>query len=155
MSMWYESAFVSILKCTASPRLTLMSVAKPWIDGSPASPLGMSHCAWGVPGSAFSTWMGLSARAVDAVPSASANASETADPHERTVRPECERCMFSLPESRSEYISGARPPTGPALVSVQQCQPAGEASLRGDEPQVVDARRRGPRRLVAPVPLEV
>src|SRR6185436_13216914 len=57
MSRRYAEALVAILKRTVPPRLTLMSVAKPWIDGSPA-PL-MSHSLAGFPGFEFSQAMAL------------------------------------------------------------------------------------------------
>ena len=60
MSMPYAVASVFTLKCTVSPRLTLICVAKPWIDGSPA-PL-TSHWLGGLPGRQFSATIGIGRR---------------------------------------------------------------------------------------------
>src|SRR4051812_31207117 len=51
MSKW-KGASDLILKCTVWPGCTLIVVAKPWIDESPA-PL-VCHCTGGVPGWEFS-----------------------------------------------------------------------------------------------------
>src|SRR5215472_13456845 len=52
MSMWYEVAGVLILKDSVWPAVTLIDVAKPWIEGSP-SPLTCQSLG-GSPGSEFS-----------------------------------------------------------------------------------------------------
>src|SRR5258707_1097844 len=58
MFKWYGALAVSsILKETVEPWLTLMSVANPWIVGSPAP--GVSQTLWGVPGSWFSATIGF------------------------------------------------------------------------------------------------
>src|SRR4051812_10635142 len=57
MSMWYAAAVVLTLKETVLPALTLCSVAKPWIVGSPSP--GTSHWLDGDPGSAFSQTIGV------------------------------------------------------------------------------------------------
>ena len=57
MSRRYAVAGVSILNPTVSPRLTLMSVAKPWIELLPA-PV-MPHSLSGLPGFVFSQATGL------------------------------------------------------------------------------------------------
>src|SRR5215472_12955506 len=60
MSIVYDVKLVLlILKETVWPTFTEMFVAKPWMPGSPASPLGVSQTDWGVPGSWFSQGMGL------------------------------------------------------------------------------------------------
>ena len=56
-----RSTAVSILKSTVWPWSTLMSVAKPWIDGSPAPETSHSDC--GVPGSEFSETISLGSAA--------------------------------------------------------------------------------------------
>ncbi len=58
MSIAYAVAVVSILKWTVSPLFTLMSVPKPWIDGSPSP--SMSHSLFGLPTSVFSHTIGFS-----------------------------------------------------------------------------------------------
>src|SRR5215813_5714811 len=57
MSMWYELAEVSILKCSVWPTLTLIDVAKPWIAASPAPLTCQSPGA--SPGNVFSQAMTL------------------------------------------------------------------------------------------------
>src|SRR6476660_6189693 len=52
MSMWYELAGVLILKDSIWPGVTLICVAKPWIEGSPA-PFTCQSLG-GSPGSVFS-----------------------------------------------------------------------------------------------------
>src|SRR5215472_5442800 len=52
MSMWYEVAGVLILKDSVWPAVTLIDVAKPWIEGSP-SPVTCQSLG-GSPGSEFS-----------------------------------------------------------------------------------------------------
>src|SRR6478672_6255601 len=52
MSMWYELAVVLILKDSVWPGVTLICVAKPWIEGSPA-PFTCQSLG-GSPGSVFS-----------------------------------------------------------------------------------------------------
>src|SRR4051812_10925662 len=63
MSSRHCLAFVLTLKRTVPPRFTLMSVAKPWIDVSPRSNVGMSHCEDGVPGRQFSRSMSFAGEA--------------------------------------------------------------------------------------------
>ena len=58
-------ASVSTLKLIDSPRPTLMSVAKPWMLGSPAP--ATSHSLAGFPGSAFSATIAFWARAMPAL----------------------------------------------------------------------------------------
>jgi len=55
--MSYVAAVVSILKSMLCPRLTLMSVANPWMLGSPAP--STSHSLAGLPGRQFSATTGL------------------------------------------------------------------------------------------------
>src|SRR4051812_27504747 len=50
--MRYFGECVLILKCTVSPTFTLISVANPWMSGSPE--LWMSHSVDGFPGLQFS-----------------------------------------------------------------------------------------------------
>ena len=50
--MWYELAGVLILKNSVWPAVTLICVAKPWIEGSPAPSTCQS--VGGSPGSVFS-----------------------------------------------------------------------------------------------------
>src|SRR3954452_11239548 len=57
MSKRYPVADVFTLNVTVPPRSTLRSVAKPWIDASPA-PL-TSHSLAGFPGRQFSATMGF------------------------------------------------------------------------------------------------
>src|SRR5262245_14226799 len=57
MSRRYDVAGVSILKPSVSPTLTLIWVAKPWIDADPA-PV-MPHSLWGLPVLVFSHATGL------------------------------------------------------------------------------------------------
>src|SRR5215210_4642680 len=57
MSSWYELVTELILKWTVSPLLTEMSLAKPWMPGSP-SPT-MSHSVLGLPGLEFSQAISL------------------------------------------------------------------------------------------------
>jgi hypothetical protein len=116
MSMWYDAASVSILKCTVSPRLTLMSVAKPWIVASPASAVGMSHPARGVPGSAFSTWIAFCASAAGAASIQSASAHAAFGPRVRAPRPGCESCMCNLPDFPERMYEAGR--VSPALQRV-------------------------------------
>src|SRR4026208_447318 len=52
MSMWYELAVVLILKDSVWPDVTLICVAKPWMEGSPA-PFTCQSLG-GSPGSVFS-----------------------------------------------------------------------------------------------------
>ncbi len=59
-------AFVSTLNPTVSPRLTLMSVAKPWMLESPA-PV-MSHSLAGLPGRQFSATIAFAGAAHAFVP---------------------------------------------------------------------------------------
>ncbi len=56
MSMWYFVDGVLILNCSTPPTFTLICVAKPWMEVSPAPE---SHCDWGVPGRLFSHATGL------------------------------------------------------------------------------------------------
>src|SRR5580692_62812 len=57
MLMWYFVDGVWILKFSVSPTLTLIEVAKPWIDSSPM-PL-ICHWFGGTPGFEFSQTIGL------------------------------------------------------------------------------------------------
>src|SRR5215472_4142032 len=52
MSIWYDFAVVLILKNSVCPTLTLIDVAKPWIEGSPA-PFTCQSLG-GSPGNVFS-----------------------------------------------------------------------------------------------------
>src|SRR5688572_20137946 len=61
MSIRYRVAPVFTLKRIVSPRFTLMSVANPWMLGSP-SPL-MSHLVDGLPGLQFSATISLAGAA--------------------------------------------------------------------------------------------
>src|SRR5262245_61020472 len=57
MSRRYDVESVSILKLTVCPRLTLISVVKPWIEASP--PPVTSHSDGGFPASRFSHMIAL------------------------------------------------------------------------------------------------
>src|SRR5450755_548364 len=72
MSMWYAVEGVSILKLSVCPTLTLIDVAKPWIDESPAPVTAQS--LFGSPGSAFSQATGF-AQAANARAGAKAGAN--------------------------------------------------------------------------------
>src|SRR5262245_7026088 len=63
MSSRHALAGVLTLNRTVLPRFTLMSVAKPWIVGSPLSRVGMSHSVFGDPGRQFSRSMSLAGAA--------------------------------------------------------------------------------------------
>jgi hypothetical protein len=56
MSMWYLVEGVLILNCSTPPTLTLIWLAKPWMEGSPVPE---SHVDCGVPGRLFSHATGL------------------------------------------------------------------------------------------------
>src|SRR3954451_1486375 len=57
MSSRYDFAGVLTLNCTACPRFTLMSVAKPWMVELPAPEMSQVLC--GVPGLEFSHAIGF------------------------------------------------------------------------------------------------
>src|SRR6185436_9588649 len=61
MSRRYEAALVFTLKLSVSPTLTLICVAKPWIDALPAP--DTSHVPLGVPGLLFSHAIGFTSGA--------------------------------------------------------------------------------------------
>src|SRR5215468_6277990 len=93
MSMRDWAAGVLSLKKTVPLRLTLMSVAKPWMLASPA-PL-TSHCEEGLPGRQFSASMALAGEAQEAM--AACVRESRRKVHERKTIAEALHAVFPFP----------------------------------------------------------
>src|SRR4051794_37378822 len=119
MSSWYDLAGVFTLKRTASPTLTLISVAKPWMVELPA-PL-TSQVVDGVPGWMFSHATGVGAAQGSAAAAAgdTSPATSIAAGTISATRAELMRRAVSLRGCLAEPVLVTCPPRGGATSGVR------------------------------------
>src|SRR5919202_2198549 len=131
MSSRYDRAAVLTLKRTVSPRLTLMSVAKPWIDVLPAPVT--SHVERGVPGFVFSQAIGF----VTGCAHGSAASASPEPPRRAAVRVPAARTAAA-----TRTIASRR----------RSCLVAGGASARPSLPEADSGNMPNNGRRTAPLP---
>ncbi len=131
MSIVYADADVSILNDSVSPTFTLMSVANPWIDGSPDPE--MSHTDSGVPGLEFSHAItltgGVQGSAAEADPEDSGTRAATRVRTTSAAHPDLRvpsLCVMSSPTWAAAYqATGACPSAVATTVGPLSVPPGG------------------------------